>query len=313
MSSEPTILQDRWSGESWADASAYVSATMEFRCNLKCTHCMIEGTMDWLAPQTADEFDAVLRRNVNERTWRGLILTGSEITLNKDLPRMAERARASGFSHVRIQTHGMHLANRAFTRRLVEAGVDEFFISVTAGDEQSHDAITQVPGSFERILQGMENLEAHDVVAITNTVMTVSSYRSMPELVRRLGHLKRLRQMEFWNYWPMKETDEKNLVVRHADLMPVLFESIELARNLKRRVEVKNVPQCLLGPYKDVLVNDQPELMIDPRFWDEFARNGFDQCVYRATCGATKCLGLNTGYIEKFGWEADMLAPQPVV
>jgi hypothetical protein len=58
------------------------------------------------------------------------------------------------------------------------------------------------------------------------------------------------------------------------------------------------------------LVNDQPQLMIDDRFWDEFARNGFDQCVYRASCGATKCLGLNTGYIKKYGWEAELLVPQ---
>jgi MoaA/NifB/PqqE/SkfB family radical SAM enzyme len=313
MSSEVPVAEGRWSGDSWADMSRYVSTTMEFRCNLKCTHCMIEGTMDWLAPQTPAEFDALLQRNAAERRWQGLIMTGSEITLNRDLPKMASRARASGFSHVRIQTHGMHLANQAFTRRLVEAGVDEFFISVTAGERGSHDAITQVPGSFDRILQGMENLEAHDVVAITNTVMTTSSFRSLPALVERLGHLKRLRQMEFWNYWPMNETDSKDLVVRHADLMPVLFQSIELARSLGRRVEVKNVPQCLLGPYKDVLVNDQPELMIDPRFWDEFSRNGFDQCVHRSTCGAAKCLGLNTGYIKKFGWEADTLAPLPRV
>jgi MoaA/NifB/PqqE/SkfB family radical SAM enzyme len=310
MSSDPPV--DRWPGESWANSHDYVSATMEFRCNLKCTHCMIEGTMDWLAPQTAEQFDALLQRNAAERLWRGLILTGSEITLNRDLPRMAERARAAGFAHVRIQSHGMHLANAGFCRRLVEAGVDEFFISVTAGDRDSHDAITGVPGSFERILQGLENLEAHEVVAITNTVMTTSSFRSIPDLVRRLGHLKRLRQMEFWNYWPMRETDDKALIVRHAELMPVLFEAIALARGLGRRVEVKNVPQCLLGPYKDALVNDQPELLIDPRFWEEFARNGFNQCVYRAACGAAQCLGLNSGYVKKFGWEANLLAPQPL-
>ena len=310
MSSEMGAVLDRWTGESWADSRAYVSSTMEFRCNLKCTHCMIEGTMDWLKPQTAEELDAVMQRNAAERLWRGLILTGSEITLNRDLPKMAERARAHGFSHVRIQTHGMHLANPGFARRLIDAGVDEFFVSVTAGERDAHDAITQVPGSFERIVQGLENLESHDVIAITNTVMTTSSYRSLPALVRRLGHLKRLKQMEFWNYWPMRETDEKNLIVRFGDLTPVLFESIELARSLGRRVEVKNVPQCLLGPYKDVLVNDQPELMIDDRFWDEFARNGFDQCVYRTSCCATNCLGLNTGYIKKYGWEADVLVPQ---
>jgi MoaA/NifB/PqqE/SkfB family radical SAM enzyme len=273
---------------------------------------MIEGTMDWLTPQTEAEFEALLSRNARDRRWTGLILTGSEITLNRGLPSMAQRARASGFSHVRIQTHGMHLANADFAARLVDAGVDEFFISVTAGSPGLHDEITGRPGAFDRIVRGMHNLDDHDVVMITNTVLTTSSYLSAPMLVDALSDLKRLRQMEFWNYWPMQETDHKGQIVRYADLLPVLFTAIERAQALGRRVEVKNVPHCLLGAHKDVLVNDQPELMIDPRFWDEFGRNGFDQCLYRAGCGSSQCLGLNTAYVAKFGWEAETLSPMRV-
>jgi MoaA/NifB/PqqE/SkfB family radical SAM enzyme len=313
MSFEPALRKDeRCRDEEWRQAENYVSTTMEFRCNLACSHCMIEGTMDWLKPQTASEFEALLARNAAEGCWKGLILTGSEITLNRGLPQMAERARRSGFSHVRIQTHGMHLSNADFCSRLVDAGIDEFFVSVTAGDSESHDAITQVKGSFDRILRGLENLERHDVVVITNTVVTEASYRSLPALVARLGHLKKLRQMEFWNYFPMREDDHKNLVVRFDALLPVLIEAIDLARALGRRVEVKNVPECLLGDHADALINDQPELMIDPRFWDEFGRNGFYQCVHRDSCASRKCLGLNTAYVKKFGWEADRVSPLPV-
>jgi MoaA/NifB/PqqE/SkfB family radical SAM enzyme len=310
MSFEPALPREQMRrDEDWRRAENYVSATMEFRCNLKCSHCMIEGTMDWLEPQTAAQFEALLARNAAERRWRGLILTGSEITLNRDLPVMAARARRSGFSHVRIQSHGMHLANAEFCRKLVEAGIDEFFISVTAGEADCHDAITGIKGSFERILKGLENLERHEVVVLTNTVVTQSSYRSLPALVARLGHLKRLRQMEFWNYFPMRESDEKDLVVRFEALLPVLKQAIDAARALGRRVEVKNVPECLLGDHADALVNDQPQLLIDPRFWDEFARNGFYQCVHRHSCGSRQCLGLNTAYVRKFGWEADRLSP----
>ena len=88
------------------DPADYVSLTMEFRCNLRCEHCMIEGTMDRLQPQTLDRFDELLAYNVQTRSWSGLVLTGSEITLRKDLPELVQRARASGFDRVRIQTHG---------------------------------------------------------------------------------------------------------------------------------------------------------------------------------------------------------------
>ena len=294
------------------DYSRYVSLTMEFRCNLKCVHCMIEGTMDVLAPQPVEQFTALLEHNAIHRQWSGVILTGSEITLHRDLPEWARMARRHGFEHVRIQTHGMRLASRSFCEELIDAGVDEFFISVAAADAATHDAITTVPGSFDKTLRGLENLEAYDnVTTITNTVVTAQSYRQLRPLVERLGSLQRLAQMEFWVYWPMSEKDEKNLIASHLDVLPYLKDGIAAARALGRGVEVKNFPECLLGADRAALDNDQPQLFIDPAFWTQFMRNGFHQCAHRAQCGSTQCLGLNSAYVDKFGWHADVLSPFP--
>jgi wyosine [tRNA(Phe)-imidazoG37] synthetase (radical SAM superfamily) len=137
------------------DHDTYVSLTMEFRCNLRCTHCMIEGTMDRLAPTDAESFDRVLAEQAATAPWQGLVLTGSEITLRRDLPELARRARAAGFAHVRIQTHGMHLNRAPYLESLIDAGVDEFFISVAGQDAATHDHITRVPGSWARMMQGI--------------------------------------------------------------------------------------------------------------------------------------------------------------
>ena len=291
-------------------AKDYVELTAHFVCNLKCGHCMIEGTMDRLQPESADRIEEVLAINAEHRRWKGLTLTGSEITLRRDLPELARRARACGFEHVRIQTHWMRLAKAAYCAELVDAGIDEYFVSVTAADAATHDAITTVRGSFEKTLRGMENLDAYDHVSvITNTVVTRLSYLQLPAVVERLRHLRQLVQMEFWNYWPMKETDEKDLIAPHVDVLPHLREAIRLARAYRRTVEVKNFPECLLGEHGDALDNDQPRLLIDPEFWPEFMRNGFHQCVHRSYCSSKRCLGLNTAYVNKFGWDADVLVP----
>lgn len=293
-------------------AADYVELTVHFMCNLKCEHCMIEGTMDWLKPESADQFESILAQNAQGGLWKGIILTGSEVTLRRDLPELARMARESGFEHVRIQTHGMRLAEEAYCRELVEAGIDEYFVSVTAADAASHDAITGVAGSFERTLRGLENLDAIDGVSlITNTVITRRSFRQLADVVRRLGHLRRLQQMDFWNYWPMRENDDKDLIASHLEVLPHLREAIAAARALGRAVEVKNFPECLLGEDRDALQNDQPKLVIDPEFWPEFMRNGFHQCVHRASCGSKRCLGLNTAYVRKHGWHADVLVPFP--
>lgn len=294
------------------DHKQYVSMTMEFRCNLKCVHCMIEGTMDRLAPQTFTQFKRVLELNAAKRNLKGLILTGSEITLHRDLPEWARMAREHGFEHVRIQTHGMRLASRSYLEELIEAGVDEFFVSVAAADAETHDAITQVPGSFDKTIGGLELIEDYEnVTSITNTVVTTQSFRQLPALVERLRPLRRLAQMEFWFYFPMNELDEKDLVASHLEVLPYLREAIHGARDAGRGVEVKNFPECLLGEDRAALYNDQPQLFIDPAFWDEFMRNGFHQCVYRESCASQKCLGLNSAYVRKFGDHADALLPFP--
>ena len=285
---------------------------MHFRCNLKCEHCMIEGTMDWLKPESMESFGDVLALNARERRWKGLILTGSEVTLRQDLPELARRARDHAFEHVRIQTHGMRLANPRYCRELVDAGVDQYFVSVTAADAKTHDAITEVSGSFDKTMRGLDNLEAFSQVSVlTNTVITRRSFQQLAAVVERLSHLRRLVQMDFWNYWPMKETDDKDLIASHLDVLPHLREAIARARAYGRCVEVKNFPECLLGEDGDALENDQPKLIIDPEFWPEFMRNGFHQCVHRSYCGSRRCLGLNTAYVNKYGWHADVLVPLP--
>jgi MoaA/NifB/PqqE/SkfB family radical SAM enzyme len=304
------VVAFRKPGAQRPEAAAYVEMTVHFKCNLKCAHCMIEGTMDWLQPESMDRFAEILATNAAERRWEGLILTGSEVTLRRDLPELARRARSSGFEHVRIQTHGMRLADEAYCRELVEAGIDEYFVSVTAAERSTHDAITGVAGSFDNTMRGLDNLDAMEGVrTLTNTVVTERSYRELPALVRRLAHLRRLERMDFWNYWPMRETDDKDLVASHIDVLPFLREAIALGRAAGRKVDVKNFPECLLGDDRDALNNDQPQLIIDPEFWPEFMRNGFHQCVHRSYCASKKCLGLNTAYVRKFGWEADVLVP----
>jgi MoaA/NifB/PqqE/SkfB family radical SAM enzyme len=292
------------------DHRDYVSMTMEFRCNLRCVHCMIEGTMDRLVPETSERFEELLAHNAAHRRWKGLILTGSEITLSRELPDLARKARASGFAHVRIQTHGMHLADEDYCRNLIEAGVDEYFVSVTGPDAATHDAITTVAGSFDKTLQGLENLDRFaGVVSLTNTVVTRLSFALLPAVVDRLSHLRQLAQMEFWVYFPMRESDDKDLIAPHAEVLPNLREAIARARALGRGVEVKNFPHCLLGDDAAALVNAQPQLYVDPAFWAEFTRNGFYQCVYRDRCASQECLGLNSAYVAKYGYDEGILKP----
>lgn len=293
------------------DSARWVSVTMEFRCNLRCTHCMIEGTMSQLRPTDGAQFEAVLQAQRDEGHWIGIVLTGAEITLRSDLPEIAVRAREAGFQRIRVQTHGMQLQRRAYLDRLVEAGVNEFFVSVTAASEARHDAITKVPGSWRRMRAGLDLIETHypDIAIITNTVITAESVSDLPGVVAAFADHRTVVQHEFWNFFPMEETDRNALCVPFAEVMPPLRAAIAAAHAAGRLVEVKNVPECLFGDDRAVMVNKQPQLIIDDDFWIGFDRNGFHTCPHRAVCASTECLGLTTAYVRRFGDEAQLLRP----
>lgn len=293
------------------DDANYISLTMEFRCNLRCTHCMIEGTMDRLSTTPDRTFEAILDQQRERRTWDGLVLTGSEITLRRDLPELAGRARAAGFENIRIQTHGMHLARPGYLECLLDAGINEFFISVAGHDARLHDHITKVPGAFDKMMTGIEKIEAAEQPAriITNTVVTRESFEALDAIVATLAPFRRVVRHEFWNFFPMNEQDVKGLIVPYRILMPNVIRAIEAGVAQGRKVEVKNIPECLLGNLRHHLVNDQPTLIIDPDFWTEFDRNGFYECPHRAQCSSERCLGLTEAYVRRFGPEETLLSP----
>jgi MoaA/NifB/PqqE/SkfB family radical SAM enzyme len=306
----PASAAEKLLNLSLRDHEKYVSLTMEFRCNLKCVHCMIEDTMDRLQVTPMATFQKICDDQRATNRWEGLVLTGSEVTLRKDLVDLAKTAKSAGFKHIRIQTHGMHLGRFDYADKLVDAGIDEFFVSVAGSDRESHDRITQVNGAWDKMMKGLVHLDQYDhIKIITNSVVTTQSYMLLPDMVDALAHLRRLVQMEFWCYFPMAEQDTKNLAANNQDILPYLRQAILKCRAAGKYTEVKNFPECLLNDLSDSLVNAQPTLFIDSDFWTEFDKNGFYNCPHQANCASQECLGLTTAYIQKFGNQKDILVP----
>ena len=130
--------------------------TFAFRCNLACRFCYVEdGLGGRFRGVTLDEARRLLADPALTAGVTRIVLSGGEVTLDKDLPAFAALARAvPGVEHVRIQTNATRLDD-ATLARLTDAGVDEYFVSLHAADAATGDAITGVPGSFDQIVAGL--------------------------------------------------------------------------------------------------------------------------------------------------------------
>ena len=291
------------------DLSRYAVIPVWYDCNNDCTICMLANVKHRLNTVTPGKFRSLLRGLVNDGRYDGLILSGAEITTFNFLEQYVKEAASYGwFKKIQIQTNGRRLADHDYARRLINAGVNEFFISVH-GLEPVHDAITRVPGSFQETMSGIAHLSEFPVNIITNTVLTRINYHGIIPLLQMLCEGP-AHQLNMWNYFPMERTDTRDYVVKMSDVIALFPDFIKIMASSGRQLVLKGFPECI-SPGAPCFIDSRfPLNLIQDDFWSEFGKNGFATCCYRDRCSSSMCWALSHAYREKFGDEHLLLSPR---
>lgn len=285
--------------------------TFGFRCNLACTFCIAEDGMDTLRGISPQTFESWLQRPEMFRGVTRISLSGGEATLEPELVEYVQIARrVPGIQHVRLQTNAMRLADRAYLQRLIDLGVDEFFVSMHGWDEPSTAAITVRKGAFKGIMAGVEAIAASSATLFTNTCMIPDNYQHLVEIVELVAPYKPA-QVSMWNQFPRLDTPQRrHLMVRVGALQPHLLRALDRCDELGISAQVKWFPRCLLGKHMDKQNDDQPTTVVEPDFWPNVPQFS---CIFSTACvhGHNGCGGLSHPYIDEFGWEEELLPPIP--
>jgi MoaA/NifB/PqqE/SkfB family radical SAM enzyme len=287
-----------------------LTVTVDFHCHSACRFCIVQEGMNYFKGVPFEKFKQAVDDNVQTKRYRRVTFTGGEVTLEEKLFDYIDCAKQSkSFEHLRLQTNGRKLAERAFAERLIAAGIDEFFVSLHGHDAATQDHISQRPGSFDEAVAGMTNVKALGATLMTNTVLTELNRAHLRDLVETVSALSPAR-MELWNYLPMEDyADEQGLLSPMSALAPALREALARCKELGIEASVKYVPRCLLGEFADTQDNAQSDVVIVESFYDRYPKFS---CLYEAKCEHSEtCLGLHHPYIAKFGWEKELLVPYP--
>jgi molybdenum cofactor biosynthesis enzyme MoaA len=287
-----------------------LTVTVEFHCHSACRFCIVQEGMNRFRGVSEEKLRQAVEDNARSKRYRRLCFTGGEVTLEKKLFDYVAIARESkSFEHIRLQTNGRLLSDMAFAKRLVDAGIDEYFVSLHGHDARTQDDISQRPGSFDEAIRGIANLAELGVCLMTNTVICTMNVDHLSDIVDTVHPFRPVR-MEFWNYLPMEDyADERDLVAPMSKVAPELRRALAKIRANGTEARVKYVPRCLLGEHADVHDDAQPDVVIAEKFYDPYPQFA---CIYEAKCEhSDTCLGLHHPYITKFGWEEGTLVPTP--
>jgi radical SAM protein with 4Fe4S-binding SPASM domain len=163
----------------------FVQLDLTYRCNERCIHCYLDH--DDLGEMTYDEIASVLRQLADAGTLF-LTFSGGEVLLRADFFDILRLARSLQFC-VRIKTNGVLIREKQ-ADLLRDLGVHEVQISIYSHRPDVHDAITKLPGSFERSVDAVARLRARGLrVVIANVLMTANfgDYAGVRALAARLG------------------------------------------------------------------------------------------------------------------------------
>lgn len=148
---------------------------LTYRCNEHCIHCYVDD-QKYGQEMNFKQYKKLLDE-LKELGCISLLLTGGEVSLHPDFLDIAEYASEKGFL-VDIYTNGYCITEEMF-RRMVALVPNSISFSFYGGDAESHDAVTQISGSFEKSLK---SLMAFKCAGIDTYIKTIALQQNIDRL-----------------------------------------------------------------------------------------------------------------------------------
>ena len=143
------------------------------RCPLECQHCYNNLPMGDLSARNRELTKEEHMRLLDDLAELGtfwLLYSGGEIFARKDFLEIYTYAKKKGFL-ITLFTNGT-LISEKIADYLVEWPPFSIEITLYGRTKETYEALTQIPGSYERCMRGIENLRARNLPLKLKTVPT---------------------------------------------------------------------------------------------------------------------------------------------
>lgn len=298
-------------------------------CNNRCVFC-VSGQLSEQdrAPQLPVEPILAQIRQARRDGATRITLLGGEPTIQRSFARVLREAVALGFAEVVIFTNGVMTPRKTFRDRVLQMleqlGPEHkrrtvWRFSLQGGHQQAHDATTQNPGSWQRIIDSMEVLHGQGGRLSGNMCVVESNYRSiaaLAEVAQRFSlenlHLDMVRPRDSGD---RTDAELRAMMARYTDMAPhfqALSERVDALLGPSWDLNFGNVPFCTMPNVLHRIHHDGGDTVTVAADGQGNTQEGFDkyedkrsdkhkpatcaQCVFNAQCS-----GVFDKYREFYG------------
>ncbi|MCX7958478.1 MAG: radical SAM protein [Deltaproteobacteria bacterium] len=229
-----------------------VDVKVGFSCNNKCLFC-VQGRKRY---EIGDFSAAEIQKRLEEsrKISDSIVFTGGEITIRKDFLELVKTAHNLGFRIIQIQTNGRMFAYKKFCEETIKAGANEFSPALHGHTAALHDFLTRSRGSFEQTVTGIKNLKSLNQYVLTNSVITKSNFRHLPEIASLLVRLG-VDQYQFAFVHPVGTALEyfERVVPRMKMVEPYVKKGLDIGIRAGKKVMTEAIPYCIMQGYEDYI------------------------------------------------------------
>jgi len=282
-----------------------------YNCNNHCQFCVQGDKRLELGDKDSAEILSILekRRKDNEE----VVFTGGEVTIRRDFFDWVSYAKQLNYKAIQIQSNGRMFAYVDFCEKAVKAGANIFALAVHGSRKEIHDSLTNAPGSFDQVVQGIKNLKAMKQRVLMNTVVNKINYKDLPAIAGLFVHLGVDQfQFAFMHINNQIKGDTglvKKIVARKSDVIDYVKKGLQIGIDNDIRVMTEAIPYCFMEGYeKYVAERSIPHTSVEAEsFVDNFDKYRKEEGkVLGSRCKECRyvkdCEGPWKEYPEIFGW-----------
>jgi MoaA/NifB/PqqE/SkfB family radical SAM enzyme len=301
-------------GDQWFEyADVMIDVMFGYACNVQCDYCSITDEMRLEKMATA-----TVLAQLSEARARGatkVAFGGGEPTIRRGFLPLVRWCRDRGYRSIKVASNGMMYSYRWFAEDAIDAGVNDFHVSLMAHTPELYARIMRKADAFDLVTQGVRNVIELGHTPTADLIIKNDTWLHLADIVEHWAALG----IDTFNLWlvSLSDRNKDNLasLLRVSEMRDGICAAFDRGKRLGVTVRSRHIPRCMLPGYEEHVADlrEDKVLVITPRtsfaLWESrISPNAYtDKCTgCRYQHGA--CLGVRRDYLERYG--DDELQPE---
>lgn len=217
-----------------------------YRCNNLCHLCCQNRDLrkidsDMTFQEVAEIIDKEMFLGLDK-----IVLTGGEPLLNKEILKIIRYAHDMNINIIQLQSNGRLLKDKDFLGEIIEAGVNEFGISLHGHTKSIHEKFSNTE-SYSDVIAALENLKSYSCGTIINCVITKNNFEYLIEMANLVKENQYADVLQFAYLHAIGNAENQfDLTISLSEAAEKVKDAIQSCMDGSMNIFTEAIPFCLM-------------------------------------------------------------------